>query len=54
MFTKQLNRRQSRWAQFSIDFHFIIFYLLEKFNDKANSLIKRVENISNKKNDRQK
>jgi hypothetical protein len=54
MFTKQLNRRQNRWAQFLIDFHFIIFYLLEKFNDKANSLIKRVENISNKKNDRQK
>ncbi len=24
MFTKQLNRRQSRWAQFLIDFHFII------------------------------
>ncbi len=54
MFTKQLNRRQSWWTQFLIDFHFIIFYLLEKSNDKANSLIKRVENISNKKNDRQK
>jgi hypothetical protein len=54
MFTKQLNRRQNRWAQFLIDFHFIIFYLLEKSNDKANFLIKRVENISNKKNDRQK
>ncbi len=37
-----------------IDFHFIIFYLLEKFNDKTDFFIKRVENISNKKNDRQK
>ncbi len=37
-----------------IDFHFVIFYLLEKFNEKADSLIKRVENVSNKKNDRQK
>jgi hypothetical protein len=54
MFTKKLNRRQSRWTQFLIDFHFIIFYLLEKFNDKADFLIKRVENISNKKNDCQK
>jgi hypothetical protein len=54
MFTKQLNRRQNWWAQFVIDFHFIIFYLLEKFNHKADFLIKRVEDISNKKNDRQK
>ncbi len=54
MFTKQLNRRQNQWAQFLIDFHFIIFYLLEKSNDKADSLTKRVEDISNKKNDRQK
>jgi hypothetical protein len=27
MFTKQLNRRQSKWAQFLIDFHFVIIYL---------------------------
>jgi hypothetical protein len=54
MFTKQLNRRQSRWAQFLIDFHFVITYLLEKSNEKADSLIKRVENVSDKKNDRQK
>ncbi len=54
VFTKQLNRRQSRWAQFLIDFHFIIFYLFEKSNDKADSLIRRVEDVFDKKNDRQK
>jgi hypothetical protein len=54
MFTKQLNRRQNWWAQFLIDFHFIILYLLEKFNEKANFLIKRAKNISDKEDDRQK
>ncbi len=33
------------------DFHFIISYLSEKFNDKADSLTRRAEDISNKKND---
>jgi hypothetical protein len=54
MSIKQLNRRQSRWAQFLTDFHFVITYLFEKFNEKADSLIKRIEDVSNKKNDRQK
>jgi hypothetical protein len=54
MFTKQLNRRQSRWAQFLTDFHFVITYLLGKFNEKADSLIRRTEDVSNKKNNRQK
>ncbi len=54
MFTKQLNRRQSKWAQFLIDFHFVIIYLFDKSNEKADSLIKRTKNVSNKKNDRQK
>jgi hypothetical protein len=54
MSTKQLNRRQNKWAQFLTNFHFIIIYLFEKFNEKADSLIKRAENVSNKKNDRQK
>ncbi len=53
MFTKQLNRRQSKWIQFLIDFHFIISYLLEKFNEKADSLIKRASDVSDKKDDRQ-
>jgi hypothetical protein len=53
MFTKQLNRRQNRWAQFLIDFHFIIFYLFEKFNEKANFLIKRANDVFDKKDDRQ-
>jgi hypothetical protein len=54
MFIKQLNRRQSRWAQFLTDFHFVIIYLLEKSNEKADSLIRKVENVFEKKNDRQK
>ncbi len=53
MFTKQLNRRQSRWAQFLTDFHFIISYLLEKFNEKADFLIKRANDVSDKEDDRQ-
>jgi hypothetical protein len=36
-----------------IDFHFIISYLLEKFNEKANSLIRRANDVFDKKNDRQ-
>jgi hypothetical protein len=54
MFIKQLNRRQSRWAQFLIDFHFVIIYLFEKSNEKADSLIKKIEDVFEKKNDRQK
>jgi hypothetical protein len=53
MFTKQLNRRQSRWAQFLIDFHFVIIYLSDKSNEKADSLIKRTKDVSDKENDRQ-
>jgi hypothetical protein len=52
MFTKQLNRRQSKRVQFLIDFHFIISYLLEKFNEKADFLIKRVNDIFDKEDDR--
>jgi hypothetical protein len=54
MFTKQLNRRQNRWAQFLTDFHFVIIYLSKKSNEKADSLIRRTKDVSNKKNDRQK
>ncbi len=54
MITKQLNRRQSKWVQFLADFHFVITYLFEKSNEKADSLIKRVEDVLDKKNDRQK
>jgi hypothetical protein len=54
MFIKQLNQRQSRWAQFLTDFHFVIIYLFEKSNEKVDSLIKRAKDVSNKKNNRQK
>jgi hypothetical protein len=53
MFTKQLNRRQSRWTQFLIDFHFIISYLFEKFNEKADFLIKRANDVFDKEDDEQ-
>jgi hypothetical protein len=54
MITKQLNRRQNKWAQFLANTHFVITYLFEKSNEKADSLIKRVEDVFDKKNDRQK
>jgi hypothetical protein len=54
MFTKQLNRRQSKWAQFLANFHFVIIYLSKKSNEKADSLIRRAKDVSNKKNDHQK
>jgi hypothetical protein len=54
MFIKQLNQRQNKWAQFLANFNFVIIYLSEKFNEKANALTRRAENISNKENDRQK
>jgi hypothetical protein len=54
MIIKQLHRRQSRWAQFLIDFHFVIIYLSEKSNEKVDSLIKKAKNVSDKENDRQK
>ncbi len=53
MFTKQLNRKQNKWTQFLIDFHFVIIYLFDKSNEKADSLIKRTKDVSNKENDRQ-
>jgi hypothetical protein len=53
MFTKQLNQKQSRWAQFLIDFHFVIIYLSDKSNEKVDSLMKRTKDVSNKENDRQ-
>jgi hypothetical protein len=37
-----------------IDFHFVIIYLFEKSNEKADSLIRKAKDVSNKKNDRQK
>ncbi len=37
-----------------IDFHFIIIYLFDKSNEKVDSLIKKMKDVLNKKNDRQK
>ncbi len=55
MITKKLNKRQTRWTEFLAEFDFKIVYQSEKKNDKANSVIKRLENRSiNKSNDRNK
>jgi hypothetical protein len=54
MFTKQLNKKQNKWIQFLTNFHFVIIYLSKISNEKADSLIKRAKDISDKKNDRQK
>jgi hypothetical protein len=54
MFIKQLNRRQNKRTQFLANFNFVIIYLSEKFNEKADALTRRAENISNKEDDRQK
>jgi hypothetical protein len=35
------------------DFHFIISYLFEKFNEKADSLIRRANDVFDKEDDRQ-
>ncbi len=51
MITKKLNRRQTRWAEFLIEFDFKIAYQSEKKNDKANSLTKRFEDRSVDKSD---
>jgi hypothetical protein len=46
MITKKLNRRQTRWAKFLVEFDFKIAYQSEKKNDKTNSLIRRFEDRS--------
>jgi hypothetical protein len=46
MTIKKLNRRQTRWAEFLVEFDFKIAYQSEKKNDKANSLIRRFEDRS--------
>jgi hypothetical protein len=55
MITKKLNKRQTKWAKFLIEFDFKIAYQSEKKNDKTNSLIKRLEDrLIDELNDRNK
>ncbi len=55
MITKKLNKRQTKWAKFLIEFDFKIIYQSKKKNDKAISLTKRFENRSvDESNDRNK
>jgi hypothetical protein len=46
MIIKKLNKRQTKWVEFSIEFDFKIAYQSEKKNDKADSLTRRLENRS--------
>ena len=38
MITKKLTRRQARWVEFLPEFNFVISYISNKENQKANSL----------------
>jgi hypothetical protein len=55
MTIKKLNKRQARWVEFLVEFDFKITYQSEKKNDKADSLIRRLEDRSiDESNDRNK
>jgi hypothetical protein len=55
MTIKKLNKRQTRWIEFLVEFDFKIVYQSKKKNDKTNSLIERFENKSiDESNDRNK
>ena len=51
MSTKQLNRRQVRWAKFLSKFNFKIIYRSEKQDIKLDNLTRRIQNLSQIKND---
>jgi hypothetical protein len=44
MTTKKLNRQQTKWVEFLVEFDFKIAYQSEKKNDKADSLTRHSEN----------
>ena len=53
MTSKQLNRKQARWAKFLSKFNFRIIYRFEVQNIKSNNLTRRFENLlKNIKNER--
>ncbi len=55
MITKKLNKRQTRWIEFLVEFDFKIAYQFDKKNDKADSLIRRSDDKSkNESNDKHK
>ena len=45
MTTKQLNRRQARWAEFLVEFNFQISYRLETEGTKPDSLTRRFQDL---------
>ncbi len=51
MTTKELNRRQARWAEFLFEFDFTIMYRSEKQREKSNALIRRKQDLSVEVND---
>ncbi len=55
MITKKLNKRQTRWIEFLVEFDFKIAYQSDKKNDKVDSFIKRSDDKSkNESNDKHK
>ncbi len=55
MITKKLNKRQTRWVEFFVEFDFKIAYQSDKKNDKADSFTKRSDDKSkNESNDKHK
>ena len=53
MITKQLNRRQAKWAEFLSEFNFKISYRPEKKGEKPDTLTKLAQNRLKKVNDLQ-
>ena len=51
MTSKQLNRRQVRWAKFLIEFNFKITYRSKVQDIKSNNLIRRSQNLFEKQHD---
>ena len=55
MTIKKLNRKQTKWAEFLVDFNFVISYQVERIHGKTDSLIRKFgDKFVSKKNDRQK
>jgi hypothetical protein len=51
MITKKLNKRQTRWIEFLLEFDFKIAYQSDKKNDKADSFTKRSDDKSKNESD---
>ena len=55
MTTKKLNRRQVKWAEFLVDFNFVVSYQVGKIHAKADFFIRKFDDKPNSdENNRQK